>query len=60
MRFRIKKFEALSDFETMFFQGVRFQNEIFTTCQILGQKVHNMSDFEMKILKRVRFCEKII
>ena len=37
----------------------RFLNKTFTTCQILNRKIYNMSDFEIKNLKRVRFCEKI-
>ena len=46
MRFRIKKFQPLSDFNTKFLQRVTFQINFFTTRQILKQNFHNMSDFE--------------
>ena len=29
-------------------------------CQISSQKLYNVSDFELKILKGARFCEKTI
>ena len=48
MRFRIEKFQVLSDFKTKFLQLVRFQINFLTTRQILKQKFHNMSDFESK------------
>ena len=60
MRFRIKKFQLLSDFQTKLLQRVRFQIKFFTTRQILKRNFHNVSDFESKILQCVRFCfEKI-
>ena len=49
MRFRFKKFQLLSDFETQFLQRVRFQINSFTTLQILKQNFHNMLDFKSKI-----------
>ena len=55
MRLRIKKFQLLSYIKTKFLQGVRFQINFFTARQILKQKYHNMSDFESRILQRVRF-----
>ena len=58
MRFRIKKFQLLSDFKTKLLQRVRFQIEFFTTRHILKQNFHNVSDFESKNLQRVRFCFK--
>ena len=51
MRFRIKKFQDLSDFKTKFLR-VRVQIKFFTTRQILKQNFHNMSDFKSKILRR--------
>ena len=33
--------------------------ENFTTRQILNEKFYNASEFELKILRRVRFCIKI-
>ena len=51
MRPRIKKFQALSDFETNFLQRVRLQIKVFTTRQILKQIFHNMSDFVLNLKK---------
>ena len=60
MRFRIKKFQILSDVETNFSQHVRFQIKFFTTRQILKQNCQNVSGFKSKILQQVRFCLKIL
>ena len=58
VRFRIKKFQLLSDFKKKFLQRVSFQINFFTTRQILKPNFHNMSDFKSKISQRVRFCFK--
>ena len=55
MRSPIKKLQVLSGLKTNFLQFVRVQIKFFTTRQILKQKIFNVSDFELKILKRVRF-----
>ena len=60
MRFRFRKFQALSDFKTKFLQRVRFQIKFFITRQILKQYFHNVSDFKSKFLQRVRFSFKTV
>ena len=45
MRFRIKIFQVLSDFETIILHRVRYQIKFFTTRQISKLKFHIMSDF---------------
>ena len=57
-RFFNKNFTTREILNIKNLKRVRFWNKIFNTCQILKQKFYNMSGFEMKILKRVRFCEK--
>ena len=55
MRFRIKNFQALSDFKTKILQRVRFQIKFFTTRQILKPNFDSVSDFKSNFLQRVRF-----
>ena len=48
----------MSDFELKILKRVTFWNKTFETCQVLKQKNYNKSDIELKVLLRVRFCEK--
>ena len=50
-----QKFQVLSELETKILQRVRLSNKFFTTRQIFQQKFYNASDFELRILTRVKF-----
>ena len=58
MRFRIKKFQALSDFETKLLRRVGLQIKFFTTRQLLKQNFHNVSDFKSKFPQRAQISNR--
>ena len=53
-----QQISCLVRFQNKILLRVRFPIKFFTTCQILKQNFHNMSDFRSKILQCVGFCFK--
>ena len=50
-----KSFSKNRDFESKFFRLVIILIKVFITCQILNQLFKHASDFDLNIIKHVRF-----